>query len=94
MENISIALLCTLLGVGLSFLTFQRNKGRDIRADTKEEAETKTKLDYIATAVDEIRLDNKARDREMKEFNTRLIRVEESTKSAHKRLDGLEKGEI
>lgn len=90
MENISIALACTLLGAILSFLTFQRNKGRDIRADTKEEAETKTKLDYIATAVDEIRLDNKARDREMKEFNTRLIRVEESTKSAHKRIDGLE----
>ena len=44
MENISIALACTLLGAVLSFLTFQRNKGRDIRADTKEGAETKAKL--------------------------------------------------
>ena len=87
MESISIALACTLLGAVVSFLTFQRNKGHDIRADTREEAETKTK-------VDEIRLDNKARDREMKEFNTRLIRVEESTKSAHKRIDGIEKGEM
>lgn len=93
MENISIALACTLLGAVLSFLTFQRNKGRDIRADTKAGAETKAKLDYIATAVDEIRLDNKSRDREVANINTRLIRVEESTKSAHKRLDGLEKGE-
>ena len=95
MENISIALACTLLGAVLSFLTFQRNKGRDIRADTKEGAETKAKLDYIATEVDEIRLDNKSRDREVANINTRLIRVEESTKSAHKRLDGLEeRGEM
>lgn len=88
MDDISIGLACTLFGAVLSFLAFQRNKGHDIRA------ETKTKLDYIATAVDEIRLDNKARDREMNEFNTRLIRVEESTKSAHKRIDGIEKGEM
>lgn len=94
MDDISIGLACTLFGAILSFLAFQRNKGHDIRADTKEEAETKTKLDYIATAVDEIRLDNKARDREINEFNTRLIRVEESTKSAHKRIDGIEKGEM
>lgn len=31
MENISIALACTLLGAILSFLTFQRNKGREGR---------------------------------------------------------------
>ena len=37
MENISIALACILLGAALSFLTFQRNKGKDIRADIREE---------------------------------------------------------
>ena len=94
METISIALVCTVVGAIISYATFQRNKGHDIRADTREEAVTRAKLDYIATAVDEIRLDNKARDREMNEFNTRLIRVEESTKSAHKRIDGIEKGEM
>ena len=92
MENISIALACTLLGATLSFLTFQRNKGRDIRADTREEADTRAKLDYIATAVDEIRLDNKARDREITEMREKVIRIEESVKSAHKRIDGLEEG--
>ena len=90
MDDISIGLACTLFGAVLSFLAFQRNKGHDIRADTKEEAETKTKLDYIATAVDEIRLDNKARDREVTELKERVIRNEESVKSAHKRIDGLE----
>ncbi len=90
METVSIALICTIGGAIISFFTFQRNKTNDIRCDTREDAQTKAKLDYIASAVDEIRLDNKARDREMTEINSRLIRVEESCKSAHKRIDGIE----
>lgn len=90
MDNISIALACTLLGAVLSFLTFQRNKGHDIRADTKEEADTRAKLNYIVTAVDEIRLDNKARDREIAEIREKTIRNEESIKSAHKRINDIE----
>lgn len=90
MENISIVLACTLLGAVLSFLTFQRNKGHDIRADTREEADTRAKLNYIVTAVDEIRLDNKARDREIAEIREKTIRNEESIKSAHKRINDIE----
>lgn len=90
METISIALACTVLGAVISFLTFQRNKGHDIRADTREEADTRAKLDYISRGVDDIKLDNKQRDREMLKMNERLIRVEESVKSAHKRIDGIE----
>lgn len=90
METISIALACTVVGAVISYATFQRNKGHDIRADTREEADTKAKLDYISRGVDDIKLDNKQRDREMLKMNERLIRVEESVKSAHKRIDGIE----
>lgn len=90
MDTISIGLICTLLGAIIGIATFSRNRDKDIKKDTKEDAATKAKIDYIATAVDEIRLDNKARDREMTEFNSRLVRVEESVKSAHKRIDGKE----
>ena len=90
METISIALVCTVVGVLISYATFQRNRGHDIRADTREEADTKAKLDYISRGVDDIKLDNKQRDREMLKMNERLIREEESVKSAHKRIDGIE----
>lgn len=90
METISIALVCTIIGAIISYATFQRNRGHDIRADTREEADTKAKLDYISRGVDDIKLDNKQRDREMLKMNERLIRVEESVKSAHKRIDGIE----
>lgn len=90
METISIALACTIVGAVISYATFQRNRGHDIRADTREEADTKAKLDYISRGVDDIKLDNKQRDREILKMNERLIRVEESVKSAHKRIDGIE----
>ncbi|MEG0133419.1 MAG: hypothetical protein RSA29_04345 [Clostridium sp.] len=94
MENISVALACTFLGAVLSYLSFQRNKGHDIRADTREEAETRTQLNYISKGVDDIRIDIKAQQRDIQEIKERLIKNEESTKSAHKRIDGIEKGEM
>lgn len=91
METISIALACTVTGIVISYLGFQRNKNNDIRANSREEAKTEAKLDYIATAVDEIRIDNKARDREIKDLRERVIVNETSLKSAHKRIDIIEK---
>lgn len=87
METISIALICTILGVTISYLTFQRNKDNAIRAETKEDAETKAKLDYISKGVDDIRLDMKLQDRKINDVIERVAKVEESTKSAHKRID-------
>ncbi|NLK94739.1 MAG: hypothetical protein GX275_06070 [Clostridiales bacterium] len=91
METISIALACTLVGVIISYLTFQKNKDNSIRAETKENAFTVAKLEYISKGVDDIRLDMKAQDRKVEEVITRVTRVEESAKSAHKRIDNLEK---
>ncbi|APF22573.1 hypothetical protein [Clostridium butyricum] len=91
METISIALLCTILGVSISYLTFQRNKDNAIRAETREDAETRAKLDYISKGVDDIRLDIKTQDRKINEVIERVAKVEESAKSAHHRIDNIEK---
>lgn len=90
MDNVSIAVLCSLLGAVVSYFTFQRGNKQDIKAETKEQTAIKTKLDYIAAAMDEIRLDSKARDREFKEMSLRLVKAEESIKAAHRRLDIVE----
>lgn len=94
METVSIALVCTILGAIISYMTFQRNKTKDIRADTKEEVEGITtvaqEIKYVSRGVDEIKYDLRDINKNMSDINERLIRVEESTKSAHKRLDNLE----
>lgn len=90
METISIALACTVLGAIISYLTFQRNKTKD----TKEEIQGLTKLQeeskYVVKGVDEIRYNLRDMNKNMSDMNERLIRVEESCKQAHKRIDKLE----
>lgn len=95
MEDISITLVCSLLGAVIGYLTFNRNRDKDIKKDTKEEAETKAKLDYISKGVDDIKIDFKVQQREMQEIKERVIKNEASIKSAHKRIDGIEeRGEM
>lgn len=83
-------MLCTIGGFVVALITLQRKSNKDIRADTKEEAETKAKLDYISKGVDDIRIDIKAQQRDIQELKERVIKNEASLKSAHKRIDNIE----
>lgn len=93
MNEISVGLICSVVGAIVGFLGFIRF----YKKDTQEEASCNTKLgidmEYIKRGVDDIRLDIKAQDRKISGLSERLVRVEESTKSAHHRIDGLEKEE-
>lgn len=93
MENVTIGLICTVLGAVAAFLTQKRNFKQDAKEEASNYTKVETKIDYISNGVDDIRLDIKAQDRKISDISERLIRVEESTKSAHHRIDGLEKEE-
>ena len=97
MENqtvVIIGLICTIIGSLIGFVTFNRNRDRDVRSDASDSAVIRTKLDNISQGVESIRIDFKASERRVTELSERVIRIEESSKQAHKRIDGLEtKGE-
>lgn len=85
-----IGIVGTLLGFLFSYLAFQRNRDKDIKSEAKEDGVIKTKLDSIGKGVDDIRIDLKANEKQINRMNEQIIRVDESTKSAHKRIDKLE----
>lgn len=85
-----IGVIGTLAGFLISYLSFQRTRDKDIKSDAKEDEVIKTKLDSIGKGVDEIRIDLKANEKQINRMNENLIRVDESAKSAHKRIDKLE----
>ncbi|MGL5713679.1 MAG: hypothetical protein ACRCXT_24035 [Paraclostridium sp.] len=91
METISIALLCTVSGVIISFFTLQRGAKQDTKKDAAESTAVAVKLDYISKGVDDIRLDIKSTNREVDALKEKFARHDESLKSAHKRIDNLEK---
>lgn len=94
METISIALLCTVGGIIFSYLSFSRHQKRDIAKDTKEEVSEITKateeLKHVSNGINDIKLDIREMNRNMSNTNEKVIRLEESVKQAHKRLDSLE----
>ena len=92
MDTISIAFLSTLFGLLVGLATFSRNRDKDIKKDAQDDAETKAKLDYISRGVDDIKLDNKQRDRDFTKMGDRITIIEQSVKSLHKRVDSLEEG--
>lgn len=90
MNEIGIPILCTVLGIVISFLTFQRNNKKDIQSDTKEFVEVRTQLDYISRGIDDIKFNDRIRDDQLKNLNERLIIVESETKILFKRFERLD----
>lgn len=79
-----------MFGMIITYFTFVRNRDKDIKHDATKDAKVSTKLDYISTGVDDMRIELRANQKEMSRMNEQIIRVDESTKSAHKRIDKLE----
>lgn len=80
----------TILGI-IGAITVMK---RDSKADGTNTAQTQAQLSYITRGVDDIRIDQRAQANKLDGFNERLIRVEESTKQAHKRINEITKEEV
>ncbi|MBS4188662.1 hypothetical protein KHA94_00310 [Bacillus sp. FJAT-49705] len=87
----AIGLFCTLLGAVITFLTFNRNRDKDVKSDASRNAVIETKLDNINHSVNTIAVDLKTSERRWTETDKEVVRIDESVKSAHKRIDALEK---
>lgn len=88
--GVLIGLMGTIFGIAFGYLGHQRASRNEIKADSRDHTELKTNLDYIRRGVDDIRLDLKAQETKVTELAGEVIRINESTKSAHKRLDLIE----
>lgn len=80
---------CALLFTALSF---RRNANQDTSAAAIERATMTADIRYIRDSIDEIKLENKSIQKDLSELTARVVEIEASTKSAHKRLDDLKKG--
>ncbi|QNK87733.1 hypothetical protein H7992_21610 [Sporosarcina sp. resist] len=91
--SLEIGVISAIAGLLFGYFTFSRNRDRDVRSSAAEDAVVRTKLDNISVGVDTIRLDMKSNERAVAEVSDRVIRVEESAKQAHKRIDGIERND-
>lgn len=93
MEFALLGAVSTVFGMVITYFTFMRGRDKNIKHDAQENAKISTKLDHISQGVDTIRIDLKSNEKEINRVAERVTRVEESSRSAHKRIDKLERGE-
>lgn len=80
---------CALLFTALSF---RRTQSQDTSASATERATMTADVRYIRSSIDEIKLENRAIQKDVGELKTKVAEIDASAKSAHKRLDDLMKG--
>jgi septal ring factor EnvC (AmiA/AmiB activator) len=85
-----ITVLCTVGAFVVGYLAFKRERDRDVRTEASDTAVIRTKLDNISSGIDSIRIDIKANEKRVSELSEKVIRIEEATKQANKRIDKLE----
>ena len=87
MDDTILGLVFGLSGMMLGWLSWLRSRKKDSEAETGQSIAFRVDLEYIKRGVDDIRADQRRLRNEMGTMADRLARVEESAKSAHKRLD-------
>lgn len=91
--TIEVALLISVISVSFAIYFGLSNKKRsdvsDIRKDASETATINVKLDTINRGVDDIKIEQKTISKDIKELSDRVLVVEQSTKSAHHRIDDM-----
>lgn len=86
-----ISLVVGAAGVVFGLVTLFRNKKQDDKAEGQSSGVMISDIGYIKAGVDEIKAEQKEQRKTNEELITRLTRVEESAKQAHKRIDELKK---
>ena len=89
--QIEVGVIGALVGFIISYFGFMRNRDKDVKKDAANDAVISEKLNHIGSGVDSIRVDMKVSERRVTEISEQLIRTDEIAKSAHKRIDGIEK---
>lgn len=87
MDNTILGLVFGFSGMMLGWLSWLRSRKKDSEAETGQSITFRVDLEYIKRGVDDIRVDQRRLRDEMGTMADRLARVEESAKSAHRRLD-------
>lgn len=95
--EIWIGLICTIMGIIISYVTFYLNQKKEIKKDTRESAERnirlELKLDNIYNNLSEIRLDQKDISKVLNRLNEKVALLEQALTEAQKRIEKLEQGD-
>lgn len=86
-----VSVIGAIVAMYFAFRNSRRSDDQQTREDAGRLARMEGKLDSANRGIDDVRVEVRLHGSQLSELGTRVTRVEESTKSAHKRLDTLER---
>ena len=87
---IPIALSCVMAIVAI--ITLAMNGKKSTEKEAEQRASLTADVKYIRGSIDEIKVENRVIQKDVGDLKIKIIEVEQGMKSAHKRLDDLQKG--
>lgn len=85
-----ISIVAAIAGIVFGVASYARNQRKDNTEDGKRNGEIMSELGYIKSGVDDVKRKQEKSDETIMGFLKDLTAVQESTKQAHRRIDGLE----
>lgn len=85
--TVLISVISVLFAIYTGISNLKRNNVSDIKKDAAETATINVKLDTINKGVEDIRIEQKSTNKDIRDLNERMIIVEQSTKLAHYKID-------
>lgn len=90
-----ISLAIATFALLFTALSFKRTQEQDTGESAAERATMTADIRYIRASIDDIKLDNKQIKSDIGDLSKKVVELEASTKSAHKRIDDIvKKGEV
>lgn len=86
----AIAVVSTAFAIFFGIRNLTRSKTTDDKADATQMATMIVKIDAVGTTVNEIKSDMREFKNEQQFLRDKIIEIEASVKSAHKRIDSIE----
>lgn len=80
-----------ILTATCTVITFFATRKKNHRNDGEDDGWLKSDVEYLKRGSDEVRLDIKDLSRKQDATTERVVRLEESAKQAHKRIDNVER---
>ena len=84
-----ISLAVAILALIFTALSFRRTTNKDTSETATQRANMTADIKYIRSSIDDIKLENRAIQKDVSDLGKKVIEIEQSAKSAHKRLDDL-----
>lgn len=87
----ALVIFVPLIALMFTAMSFSRNKHHDTSAEATERANLAADVKYIRSGIDDMKVENRKTREDVSELTKKVVVIEESAKSAHRRIDDIKK---